>query len=310
VGDYASIGGGSFSASTPAIIATLNADYDFGLTPEELKALPRKGTHVTSGRFGMMLQGMAKISDDTVFDTEKAIFLIKGRGAQIDVDGSGGAQLNSKNGIIVQILENDDPMAINNIYHEPEDPVKADDFDVTVVNGTDMTGTFANISLTGDFYNGFPGGEESGGMPEGMDGPEAPPGSEEGESPGGGGGGGMPGSASGLNMVLNFEDAQITGVITASRARHAKSTITSEDYLLLGEVTNTPRPAVNNGVILSLDDSTWTVTGTSYLTSITIGKGSKIKAPKGRTVTMTVDGEKKDLKVGSYKGDIVLTVLE
>jgi len=306
VGDYASIGGATYAASNPETIAKLNADYKFGLTPEELKALPRTRTHVTSGRFGMMLQGAANILDDTVFDTEKAIFLIKGSSAKINVDGSKGAQLNPKNGIIIQILENDDPMRINAIYHEPADPVKAKDFDVTAVNKSDVAATFSNITLKGDFYNGFPAAGSSGGMggaPDGdAGGAEAPPGSDD------GGPGGMPAAASGLNMVLNLSNANITGMITASRAKHEKDTITSEEYRLLGEVTNRPCAAVNNGVIVSLNGSTWTITGTSYLTGITITEGSAIKAPEGYKVTMTVDGAAKAIKAGAYKGNIVLTV--
>jgi hypothetical protein len=110
-------------------------------------------------------------------------------------------------------------------------------------------------------------------------------------------------------MVLTFENTNITGVITASQARHAKSSITAEDYKLLGEVTNTPGPAVNNGVIVSLDDrSTWTVTGTSYVTSLTIAGGATLAAPEGRKVTMTVDGEETAVEAGTYKGDIVISV--
>ena len=94
-----------------------------------------------------------------------------------------------------------------------------------------------------------------------------------------------------------------------SSSRHAKSSIGAEDYKLLGEVTNTPGAAVNNGVILSLDGgSTWTVTGTSYLTCLTIENGAVVKAPKGSSVTMTVDGVSRPIKSGMYKGNIVLTV--
>jgi hypothetical protein len=308
VGDYASIGGATYAASDPETIARLNSDYKFGLTTEELNALPRTGTHVTSGRFGMMLRGNARIMDDTVFDTEKAIFLIKGNSAEIAVDGARGARLNPKNGIIIQIMENDDPMRINAIYHESPDPVKAKGFDVTAVNKSDVVATFSNITLKGDFYNGFPGGAGSndmmgGGAPDGdTGGPEAPPGSDD------GGPGGMPGAAAGINMVLNLDKSNITGIITASRARHAKETITAEEYLMLGEVTNTPGPAVNNGVVVSLNGSTWAVTGTSYLTSLTIAEGSAVTAPKGFKVTMTVEGSPKAIKAGTYKGNIVLTV--
>ena len=116
------------------------------------------------------------------------------------------------------------------------------------------------------------------------------------------------GGASGKNMVLTFDNSNVTGVISATTAKHVKDTISAEDYKLLGEVTNTPAEAVNNGVIVSLSGSTWTVTGTSYLTSLTIGEGSTVAAPEGATVTMTVNGAAKPIKAGEYKGKIVLTV--
>jgi hypothetical protein len=305
VGDYAVIGGGIFAASNPDTVARLNSDYKLGLTPEELKSLPTTGTTVKSGRFGMMLRGKAKIIDNTVFDTEKAIFLIKGNSAEINVDGSKGARLNPRNGIIIQVMDNDDPGAFTadgkppagmnakmyntGVYHEPPDPVKALDFDVTSIHGSDVIATFADITLKGDFYNGFPGGDS-----DVIKGAGAPSG----------------GNASGINMALNLSNADVTGIISASRARHAKDTITDKDYQLLGEVTNTPCPAVNNGVIVSLNGSTWTVTKTSYLTSLTIGEDSSITAPKGYKLNMTVDGSAKAIKAGSYKGNIVITVTE
>ena len=115
--------------------------------------------------------------------------------------------------------------------------------------------------------------------------------------------------ASGKNLVLKLENANLIGVITASTAKHQKDAIGAEDYKLLGEVTNTPSAAVNNGVILTMDKSTWTVTGTSYLTSLSIGEGSSITAPEGSKVTLTVNGAAKPIKAGAtYKGNIVLTV--
>jgi hypothetical protein len=78
--------------------------------------------------------------------------------------------------------------------------------------------------------------------------------------------------------------------------------------MLLGEVTNTPAPALNNGVIVSLTASNWTITGASYLTSLTIDGGSTIAAPEGSKVTMTVNGKPTPIKAGAYKGKIVFTV--
>lgn len=303
VGDYAVIGGGIFAASNPETVTRLNNNYDLELTPEEIKALPATGTTVKSGRFGMMLRGTAKIMDDTVFNTEKAIFLIKGNSADISVDGSKGAQLNPRNGIIIQVMDNDDPGAFTadgkpptemgakmyntGVYQEPSDPVKAKDFDVASIHDSDVIAAFSDITLEGDFYNGFPGGDT--GVVKGAGAPSG-------------------GSASGINMVLNLSNAGITGIITSSRSRHAKDAINGDDYRLLGEVTNTPCPAVNNGVIVSMTGSTWTVTGTSYLTGLTIGEGSSVTAPEGYRATMTVDGASKEIKAGTYRGDIIITV--
>jgi hypothetical protein len=298
-GDYAVVGGGIFAASNPEIVAKLNTDLKLGLTPDEIKSLAGSRTTVKSGRFGLMLNGSVKIMDDTVFDTEKAIFLIKGSSPTIEVDGSKGAQLNPKNGIILQMMDGDDPgprdadgkmpvdfngkMLNTGVYEEFPPPVKDRSFDVTTPNKSDVIATFVNIALKGDFYNA---GARRGGlaMVGGSSGP------------------------SGKNLVLNLQNAKIAGVVTSSTARHAKDTITAADYLLLGEVTNTPSAAINNGVIVSLTGSTWTVTGTSYLTNLTLGKDSAVVAPDGHKLTMTVDGAPREIKAGTYKGKIVLTV--
>jgi hypothetical protein len=341
VGDYATIGGATYADSDPDVIAKLNTELGWGLTPAELKALPKKSTRIVSGRFGAMVQRPMNVSGGTVIDTAKAVFLVKGASTTITVDGSKGAQLHSKNGIILQILENDDPMGISAIYHEPVDPEKAADFDVTAPGKSDLVANFSNITLKGDFYNGFPGGhnnskaafgpdEGGAGAPGGVaidTGAISPggggtaaaggapggggPGGGGGGAPGGGGGPGGPGGSSvGENLVLILDHSNITGIITASRARHAKPVITSLDYKMLGEVTNKPGPAVNNGVLLTLNNSTWTVTGTSYLTSLTLGAGSEIKAPQGSKLAMTVDGNPKTISPGSYKGNIVISLVK
>ncbi|MFF4658815.1 hypothetical protein [Streptomyces sp. NPDC001381] len=61
---------------------------------------------------------------------------------------------------------------------------------------------------------------------------------------------------------------------------------------------------------MTLDSgSTWTVTGTSYLTSLTLADDAAVKAPRGRTVTLTVDGTVTALTPGStYTGALTLTV--
>jgi flagellar basal body rod protein FlgF len=111
------------------------------------------------------------------------------------------------------------------------------------------------------------------------------------------------------NLGLTFDNVKITGIITASTAAHAQATINSADYRLLGTVTNTPAAAVNNGVVVVLmNASVWTVTGTSYLTSLTIGEGCSITVPDGKKLTFKVDGKKKKLEAKTYTGRIELIV--
>ena len=62
-------------------------------------------------------------------------------------------------------------------------------------------------------------------------------------------------------------------------------------------------------MIVSLaSGGTWTVTGTSYLTSLSLDATSAVAVPPGGQVTVTVDGAATAIKPGaSYTGAIVLT---
>ncbi|MFG2550509.1 hypothetical protein [Streptomyces sp. NPDC048581] len=114
----------------------------------------------------------------------------------------------------------------------------------------------------------------------------------------------------GRNMVLTFEDATVEGVISASKARHRVSTIDASNFHEPGIVTNTARAAVNNGAIVRLNSgSTWTVTGTSCLTRLALAADASVEAPRGKRVTLTVDGTETPLTPGTtYTGALVLTV--
>jgi len=292
VATYATISRGSFlyyADSDPAVVAQLNTDLDLGLTARELRRIKKRPTIVNSRRFGIMWHGggTLDISGGTVFNTGETTFLDKGQAVAITVDGAQGARLNPGNGVILQVMDDDDPgpvfpdMTNTGVYVEPTgDPVPQPGHDSTAADDTDALATFANITLNGDFYNGMRGD---------IPGPFGPP------SP--------------RNLGLTFVNAVINGVITASETHHNISTITAGEYYELGEVTNTPGPAVNNGVIVDLTaGSTWTVTGTSYLTGLTVEAGSVITAPAGRSVTMTVGGVETAIAPGAYSGAIVLIV--
>jgi hypothetical protein len=54
--------------------------------------------------------------------------------------------------------------------------------------------------------------------------------------------------------------------------------------------------------------SNWIINETTSLTDLNIAKGATITAPKGYSITMTVNGVETPVKAGNYKGNIVLTV--
>src|ERR1019366_10169166 len=75
-------------------------------------------------------------------------------------------------------------------------------------------------------------------------------------------------------------------------------------------VKNTFGPTANKyGLKVSLDgNSRWVVDKTSYLTSLTVAQGATISAPKGFSVTLTVDGGRTPMKASTYTGRIELRV--
>ncbi|AYO29384.1 hypothetical protein D2962_01100 [Biomaibacter acetigenes] len=107
-----------------------------------------------------------------------------------------------------------------------------------------------------------------------------------------------------------FENADVAGVISAGTQSHVNvkpgEVITKENCKEISNIKVVPSEAVSNGVIVSLDsDSTWTVTGTSYLTSLTIAEGAKIT---GKNLKMYVNGVETEIAPGTYTGNIKLAV--
>lgn len=287
-----------FGASRPEVLARLNGELAWGLSSAELAAVPLQQTVVRAGRHAVMSWGDAtvKVDDATVFETGEAVFLNKGATLAVTVDGSRGAQFRPRNGVILQAIDNDDPgpvmrdglMANVGVWREPEGPpAPVPGFDLAARHPTDTTLRFVKSALIGDFFNGMRARTVGGGF-----GPQGP--SRE------------PPRITGANLVLTLEDSQLRGVVTASQAKHLKPEIGAADYAWLGRVTNTPAPAVNNGVIVSLLRSRWTVTGASYLTALELGEGAELRAPEGQRLTLTVDGVATPIGPGRYRGRIVL----
>ena len=112
-------------------------------------------------------------------------------------------------------------------------------------------------------------------------------------------------------MVLTFDNARIKGVISSTEAHHLVAKIyMTKDFSLFGRVNNTVHETINNGVVVALaNGSKWTVTGTSYLTKLTLSADASVAAAEGHSVSMTVDGKPTPIQPGgSYTGAIVIAL--
>ncbi len=266
----------------------------------------RGGSKVEAGRFAVMSfmneGGTFTVSDSQV-NTGKACFMVKGCAPQFEVENS---VLNSKEGVLLQVIDCDDPGNPGGWYVDPEgeDTYRKGRCLVTAEAGKDPFLRMRNMEATGDIYNAttnlepdtsdFPPMDMP--MPMDMD-----------------GGGEMPvmplkGDLA-KNLDVSLRGTKLTGRITASRAKHPAGRISKENCQELGNVVNTPCPVVNNGVIVSvLEGSVWTVTDTCYLSCLVLEAGSSLQAPAGKKLTLTVDGQARALVPGIYTGAITLTI--
>lgn len=145
------------------------------------------------------------------------------------------------------------------------------------LSGSNVSATISNSTLTGDIVNGN--------------------------------------TASGA-VDVTLSNAQLTGAITEASTTHATATDGTaltfdhpELYQLVGEFVHT-YASTGYGMAVSLTGrSTWVVNKTSYLTALTIGSNSAVKAANGHKLTMTVDGTATAITPGkSYSGVIVISV--
>ena len=299
-----------------------------------------KNTVVNSGRFGVMWhqnQGGKLELEDSVFHTGMTTFLVKSCYPNISVRNS---VIRTDNGVILQMMDLDDPgMGPMESVVDQAVPVKVEDHDLTIVNrqdvkmsgftyedyATDLQASFADMSLQGDFYNaitnacgvgmlaGDPPEDGNDDVPPGA--PSAPP--ADGDTPPGappsGPDGGFvmppPSTERPVNMALRFSNVSIKGVISASTAKHSVGLITPDNREELGMVTNTVCPAVNNGVLVTLEQgSKWEVTGTSYLTRLEISQDSQLLCKPNKQLVLTVDGKETPIASGVYTGNLCLAL--
>jgi|GEM_PF-361872 len=268
-------------------------DYALIVAAGKCGALFNGHSLINSDRFGIMWHknqdGTVTINEGTVFNTGETAFLIKSdltnpAFPNLVVDG---ARINASNGVILHLMESDDPgmnlngggpgsdTMWNSSYTVPEVIPVSDDNDITnpLAEHTVDT-TFKNMTVTGNIYNTR--------------------------------------WTAGQNLSVVFENADITGVISSATQSHTNvapgERITPDTRAELGEVTARPSETVGNGMLVSLDSATkWTVTDTSYLSRLTLAEGAEITASLGE-LTMTVDGVSTPITAGTYEGNIVLSI--
>jgi hypothetical protein len=265
------------------------------------------GSVVNSSLYGVMIfRGKGcelKVNKGATFNTASSVFVVKGANAYLNIDN---AVLNPANGVILQLMDNDDPgMGPTRFIPPIGADVPIPGRDLTVADpDEDVFVTVSNMEVKGDFYNSttnlrancrekveMPAMPAMEGLPESIRDTEARQGVK--------------------NLNLKFTNARVNGVISVATATYKEGVvlIDNSNCKELSVVTQTAHEPVNNGVIVSFDkDCVWTVAGTSYLTSLTVAAGAVIKAAEGKTVTMAVDGVKTEIVPGTYTGKIVMTV--
>lgn len=258
------------------------------------------GTEIHAGRFAAMCfrnSGHIRVDGGSVLKTGETTFVVKGCATRFDVEQS---VLSPENGVILQVMDTDDPRNprkyfVDNL--EPDIPNPARNL-TAAAPGRDVIARFRDMPLTGSIYNAttnrtYDTGPDLGdphGPPPG--GPGAPPPKKPDEVP----------EEQAKNLQVELDHVTLTGDISASQARHLVPKISKENCEDLGRVENTPAPAVNNGVIVTLkNQSCWIVTKPCYLTALTVDETSRIEG------IFLKNGQETPLQPGhTYCGSLML----
>jgi len=245
---------------------------------------------INSENFGFMchangMDGMniVDILDGTTVNSKDAIFLVKKINSIFNVDN---ATLNSENGVILQIIDNDDDYVgldmetqwgtddgyghfygihmpnFNSTFHEEDG--YANEFAVNESEDENWTSTLniTNTTVAGDVWNST----------------------------------GYVGSNPATTLTVNLgEGADLTGIISAGAFSHTTKDAKVNDgdwseASALGHVTNIVNSNGKNVVdVVLTDNAVWTLTGDAVIDSLTIEGDAVVTVPEG--VTLTVGGE-------------------
>ena len=280
-------------------------DYAFIVANSPASTVITGGSDIRAGRFGAMCfrntSGKITVNGGSQIVSGETTFVVKGCSTNFEVDN---ALLEPGNGIILQVMDTDDPRNPRKYFVDNEEQdVKNPNRDLTEAEGEAVRAVFRNMTINGSFFNGttnrkYDTGPEMG-DPHGSGGPGGPgtpPPPKPDEKP----------SEQAKNMQITLSNVSLTGAISATTVKHTVKKISKENCEDLGKVVNTPAPAVNNGVIAVLRNQTvWEPKGINYLSKLVIDETSRIM-----NANMTVDGVQTVLGAGnSYTGEIVITEL-
>jgi hypothetical protein len=329
-----SYGYGGFCIGDRNVVSFDHCDMKISAYPVMVRGMLRaarvdivNGCNVRSEKYGVLCYGdidtPVRISDSTVC-TESSTLVVKGSSTKFYLSN---AQVVPGNGVVLQLMDNDEcgmdaavsvlPIGRTDTYVEGRDLAAFDpEFDVLVqLKDMNVTGNFYNstteLHMERDAVRVDPSesfAESFGGlmkMPEDL--PAPPPGEELRDEFG------YDALQRGAkNAVIEMVNARVEGVISSASFayREGLTRITADNRKELSNITQTAAPTINNGVIVRMDkDSTWYVTGTSYLTSLELERTSLIFGTQGRKVRMTVDGVETPIAPGKYVGKIVLELV-
>lgn len=262
-------------------------------------------------------QGGMLIDRGSVINTGRSTFVVKGAQTTLDCDS---AVLNPANGTILQLMDNDD-VGIGIINFKPaigETDTYIEGRDLTAADpDEDVFVNFSNMDVHGNFYNSTTNLHVSarGDAGETPDMPAAdfsvlpPPDPNAPPKPVKRGvGQDLQGPK---NVDISFKNCKVSGIISSALQKYADGVelINIDNCEELCNITQTPAPTVNNGVIVKLsENSRWTVTGRSYITRLVIDSSSAVSVAEGKTLSMTVNGVDTPVLPGTYVGKIILSV--
>lgn len=281
---------------------------DYGLIGAMGDQYYTNGTVIEAGRNALTStsKGVLKADKGCVFKSGMTTLLNKGGASTFLLED---CVLQSRSGVLFQTTISDDPRSPTGYYIDPKDPdVRDDNIDIySYVKGDDTLLQLTGMDVEGDIFNSTTQQKADTGKPMMMGPPPAAP-AGDGEAPAAPGPM-MAGKQGARNLMVELIASSVTGVISASASKHRVEKITKENCGELGIFIDTPQPAVNNGVIVSLDSSSrWIVTGDSHLTKLMIADGAVVAAPEGKSLAVFVDGSPVEHIHGELQGQILLTV--